>query len=53
MNKLICWLFGHKWEKITPSYLKTRQYKNCKRKEIYAHMSYTVGWKWIKLIENE
>lgn len=44
---LICKAFGHSWYDI-PGYLETRRCKRCDRIEIYAHMSWKTGWKWIK-----
>ena len=49
MNKLICKLFGHKWKEIKPSYLLTRKCSVCNRTEVYGHMSYTIGWKWVEI----
>lgn len=46
---LICLIRNHDWKEI-PGYMKTRECKRCGRIEIYAHMNYEIGWKWIKSV---
>ena len=47
MRKIKCFLGLHNWFYYF-HVLVRRECDSCKKKEMYAHMSYTVGWKWIK-----
>jgi len=47
INAIKCIFAFHKWIYFQ-RYLMERECVYCNKKEMYAYMSYTVGWKWIK-----
>jgi len=47
-KEFICRIVGHDWEYFNYN-VTTRVCSRCKLKEIYAHMNYKIGWKWIKV----
>jgi len=49
MKGFLCLLFGHDWEiKKSELFLDRRICRRCERNELFAHMSYIEGWKWIR-----